>query len=151
MPKQSPLADKEFAREFAEFIASINYTNQQQACDKFGIDRKTVGRWAKDARVTIILRELKAEREEKLSRRIDGELLRRIDDPATLRELDVKTLLDIRKQVLGPGTGKEDDDSANDADINAFLEDNPHIARDLAEAFNPRTKKLPKKNDNADA
>lgn len=142
MPSEAAISDPDLAREFAEFIADEKYVHRQQAADQFGISLKTVTKWSKDPRVLVILRELREERDDTTVRKITNELLRRINSTAEIQKMDVKTLLDIRKQILGPDLGK-DDDGIDNADVVAMLEDNPDVAKALAEALTPRTNKVP--------
>lgn len=142
MPSLSGVNDPEVARAFAEFISAPEYDQRQQAADEFGITVKTVTRWAKDPRVREICRELRESREEKTLRRITNELQRRINSKTEIEQMDVKTLLDIRKQILGPNLGK-DEDPIDNADVVALLEDNPDVAEALTLALTPRSSKVP--------
>lgn len=120
------LADPEFAHDVAAAFA--DGLTREEMCELFGVrDPKTITRWRRDGRVTVIQRRIVQDRVLTITSKTDSELLSRLSEP---EKLTTKELLEIRKEFLG-GQLRDQTTEIDEATINeaqAALEQNPDLA-----------------------
>ena len=131
MPKQSRIADPEFAQAVAE--AYINGLSRTEMSDMFGVCKDTITAWTKDIRVQTHAAKMAQERVTRVTRRIDATIEGRLQEVA---EMDTELLLKIRREFLDRalkidlGAGKDNPDTIKEA--TDLIESNPDFAAGLA-------------------
>lgn len=95
---RSLLEDPEIVDQFVElYVAGATH---QTIADTFGVDRKTIQNWLKRPEIQAIISELRQRRVNRMTRKIDAMLEAKIDDPNAAKNLDVETLLKIRRELV---------------------------------------------------
>lgn len=134
MPRKSRLSDPEFAKEVA--AAYLEGMTQVQMGEHFGVHKDTVRDWIPDPRVQVHISSGTRARENRIKRRIDKEIERRVNE-SDIEEVPLDLLLKIRKEMMGRTRGSDDEaaEGAISGDIWDALDNNPGLADQVAEAM----------------
>jgi transposase-like protein len=136
--RPNPLNDPKFAKAVAQ--AFVDGNTRQQMAEMFGVkDLDTITRWRRDARVKTHALKLIEDRVLQVTRKVDAEIAKRLENP---EDMTNRELIDIRKEYMGGAlrkqTEKADDETINEAAD--WLEENPHVAEELAEIVRGKKK-----------
>ena len=133
MPAGRPhaLADPEFAYRVAEcFHAGLT---RDEMCTTLGVkDPNTITRWRRDPRVSTLVNKMIQDRVLEVTRKVDGEIARRMQNP---QDLTIKDLIDLRKEFLG-GQLRDKTTEVDEATVNeamALFDSDPEAAQELRE------------------
>lgn len=135
MAGRSPIANPEFARAVAQ--SYVNGDSREEMAEIFGVHKDTISTWTRDPRVQAHTIKFATERVMRITRRIDSEIERRVED---LEEADIDTMLKIRKEyteralknLAQPGDNEQ---AKNVSDTIEALESDPEMARELQRLF----------------
>lgn len=139
----SPLDTVPGLREFVAEVAVAGHTAREigelvgQRFPALGVvSRGTIGRWLRDPGVAAMIERLGRERTNDIVRSIDAELFAKIQTPASRAQLDIKTLLDIRKELLPPAPQRHilhrgTDEAAATSELWLRLSQDPDLAERL--------------------
>jgi transposase len=132
MARTSRLANVEFAKQVADaYMAGMN---RQEMADEFGAHVDTISDWIRDPRVQAHARITASERIARITRKLDREMERRLDE---VEDMDPELLLKIRKEYMDRpvkidmNTSGQVDSPENIGEIVGALEDNPELAEVL--------------------
>lgn len=95
MPKESKLANPDFAKAVAE--AYISGMSRKEMAEELGAHVDTITIWCQDPRVQAHAGKMALERVNRITRRIDGEVENRLQD---VGEWELDELLKVRKEFL---------------------------------------------------
>lgn len=129
MGRPHALDDSEFAKNVAQLFVN-GLTRAQIAAEVNIKDLDTITRWGRDPRVRSHIRRLIEQRVQQITRKVDGEISKRLENAT---ELSTRELLEIRKEFLG-GALREQTEKADDeavAQAVEAVENNPEIAQQL--------------------
>lgn len=116
MARPSKLNNPEFVKLFAaDYVEGMS---TRQLMDKYEVHRDTIYAWSRDPRVRAQASKLAEDRIHRVTRRVDRELERRLEDSD---ELDIKELLAIRKEFLGNSFKFAEDKELSAEQINDTL------------------------------
>lgn len=131
MARPSKLANPEFVKLFAaDYVEGMSL---RELSNKYEIHRDTAFVWSNDPRVRAQAAKLAEDRIQRVTRRVDRELERRLEDAD---ELEVKDLLAIRKEFLGNSFKFTEDKQISADQINDTLtnmEDDEDFDKQVAE------------------
>lgn len=101
-----------------------------------GTHYSTVGRWLRHPKVQAHLSRLREERVNRVTRKLDHEIEQRLDDKKAVQSMDMKDLVALRRELLGPAAqrvvvSKGADESAAAAELMGVLARNPELAQAL--------------------
>lgn len=132
MPKESKLANADFAKAVAE--AYISGMSRQEMADTFECHKDTITIWCQDPRVQAHAGRLALERVNRITRRIDGEMEQRLSD---VGDWELDELLKVRKEYLDRSLKIDMSSAGSVADTtNEILEamdESPEFAEKLLE------------------
>lgn len=135
MARISRLANPEFARAVAEAYAAG--ASRQEMADEFGAHVDTITDWTRDPRVQGHAAKFAQERANRITRRLDSEIERRIENVDDEDKFPMELLLKVRKELLDRALKIELGGGANQPEtINEIvgnLEEDPELARQLQE------------------
>jgi hypothetical protein len=132
----SRIDDPGYAEAVAELLAA-GLTNAQVAeALGDGTHPDTVKRWARHAKVQAHLSRIREERVNRVTRKIDSVIEGRLSDPNALRDMDMKDLVALRRELLGPAAqrvivNRGADEAEAAAELFAMLARNPELAKAL--------------------
>jgi hypothetical protein len=136
MPKHSRLDDPGYAENVADLLASGLTNDKVAAALGDGTHPDTVKRWARHPKVQAHLSRLREERVNRVTRKIDSVIEGRLSDETALREMDMKDLVALRRELLGPAAqrvvvNRGVDEAEATADLMSALARNPELAKAL--------------------
>jgi hypothetical protein len=86
----------DLARQFAEVYAEG--ASREELATAFGIHKDTVTRWTKRPDVQAIVTELRQQKANRILRKVDSRIEGILENEETLKNLDLKDLLAIKKE-----------------------------------------------------
>lgn len=93
--RPSPMDKEENREQLAEMYASG--AKRQEMADVFGVHPDVVTRWVKQPRIQALITEKIRARSNRILRRIDSELEKRLEHPD---KIDTKDMLAIRRELV---------------------------------------------------
>lgn len=132
----SRIDDPGYAEQLAE-LAAQGFTHQQIADGLAdGTHKDTVRGWLRHPKVQAHLSRLREERVNRVTRKIDQVIEGRLSDPDELRGMDMKDLVALRRELLGPAASRVivsrgADEAEATAELMAVLSRNPELAKAL--------------------
>lgn len=131
----SRLADATFAKQVAQAYA--DGTGRQEMAAMFGCHEDTITDWVRDPRVQGHAQRFMQERVNRISRKLDTEIDRRIEDVDDEDRFPMELILKIRKELLDRALKPEFGQSKNEAQLTSDAisqaEEDPDFARQLQE------------------
>lgn len=130
--RNSRLDNSDFAKLVAEhYVAGTAY---DEMSEELSCHKDTIRVWIKDPRVQAHARQISAERSLRISRKIDGEIEKRLAD---ISDWDLKDIVMIRKEYLDRplkvGAGDEADLGRVNNELAEAMDSNPEFAKKLME------------------
>lgn len=123
--------------EFAKAVAAayVDGMTRKAMAEEFECHVDTITSWTRDPRVQAHTTRLAQERVNRITRRVDSEIERRLQDT---KDIDTEVLLKIRKEFIdrsltnvGKGNDKDNSETINEAV--SILESNPELAKQFKE------------------
>lgn len=132
----SRIDDPGYAEAVAELAAQG--LNHQEIADGLmdGTHRDTVRGWLRHPKVQAHLSRMREERVNRVTRRIDQVIEGRLSDPDSLKSMDIKDLVALRRELLGPAAhrvvvSRGADEAEATAELMGVLARNPELATAL--------------------
>lgn len=130
MARQNRLDDVEFAKLVAELW--VRGVGRDEMAAELDCHKDTISGWVRDPRVRAHVRTQARERVDRISRKIDGEMERRL---AFIEDWDTEVVLKVRKEYLDRPLKLAEDGGASEAgatnELAEAMDSNPELASDL--------------------
>lgn len=132
----SRIDDPGYAEALAE-LAAAGLSHEEIAVGLAdGTHKDTVRRWLRHPKVQAHLSRLREERVNRVTRKIDQVIEGRLSDPNALRSMDMKDLVALRRELLGPAAqrvvvSRGADEAEATAELMGLLARNPELAQAL--------------------
>ncbi len=131
----SRLSDAAFAKQVAQAYA--DGTGRQEMADMFGCHEDTITSWVRDPRVQAHAQRFMQERVNRISRRLDTQIERRLEEIDDEDKFPMELILKMRKELLDRALKPEFGQSKNEAQLTSDAisqaEEDPEFARQLQE------------------
>lgn len=84
-------------QQFAE--AYVDGATRADLAETFDVHKDTITNWTKDAKVQAIVTQLREERVNRITRKVDARLEAILNDPERLKKMSTKDILEIRRTL----------------------------------------------------
>lgn len=129
------LDDPEFAQAVAD--AYVSGASNAAIAETLNCHKDTIRWWVRDPRVRARVRTGLRERAERISRKIDGEIERRLAD---LSDMEIQDILKVRKEFLDRPLKQLEDGGASEAgatnELAEAMDADPELASELMTLLN---------------
>lgn len=90
---QNPDLRQQFAEKY------VDGRTRAELADIFDVHEDTITRWTKDAKIQAIVTQLREERTNRITRKVDTRLEAIINDDELVKKLSIKDILEIRRTL----------------------------------------------------
>jgi hypothetical protein len=132
----SRIDDPGYAEAVAELLATGATYKEVAAALEDGTHHDTVRKWSRHPKVQAHLSRLREERVNRVTRKLDSVIEGRLSDPEALRSMDMKDLVALRRELLGPAAqrvvvSRGADEAEATMELMRVLSRNPELATAL--------------------